>query len=93
MNPDALFTAIEAEIEATRTELGFLEERLTEARDAAEDALIRALLAETPLAHREEHEAREAFERTRRLHDEARALLLSLEVERDRLRALAAARP
>lgn len=89
MRTNAPLTAIDAEVEATRTELGYLQDRLAQVRAAAEDALIRALVAETPIAHREERLAREALERTRRLRDETLGRLLALRVERDRLRGLA----
>lgn len=85
MNPFERLSAINAEIAEIRTELGILDEQVAFLREAAEDARIRALVAETPLADREEREARRDLERIERIRDEAAARVEELRREQDRL--------
>jgi uncharacterized coiled-coil DUF342 family protein len=56
-------------LKRAREELAVIEEQLAVLNDAADEARIRSLVSETPLAHREYAEARrhaDAMERTRR---------------------------
>lgn len=56
-------------LKRAREELSVIEEQLAALRDAADEARIRSLVSETPLAHREYTEAQrhaDAMERTRR---------------------------
>jgi uncharacterized coiled-coil DUF342 family protein len=56
-------------LKRAREELAVIEEQLTALSDAADDARIRSLVSETPLAHREYVEAQrhaDAMERTYR---------------------------
>jgi len=56
-------------LKRAREQLALIEEQLTVLSEAAEDARIRSLVSETPLAHREYTEAQrhaDAMERTRR---------------------------
>jgi uncharacterized coiled-coil DUF342 family protein len=56
-------------LKRAREELAVIEEQLAVLSDAADEARIRALVSETPLAHREHVEAQrhaEAMERSRR---------------------------
>lgn len=77
--------AIGAEIAQIQTEIAILEEQYQFLSDTAEDARIRALVSETPLADREDRVAREDLERARRVLDEVRARLAALREEQDRL--------
>jgi uncharacterized coiled-coil DUF342 family protein len=56
-------------LKRAREELSVIEEQLAALRDSADEARIRSLVSETPLAHREYTEAQrhaDAMERTRR---------------------------
>jgi phage terminase Nu1 subunit (DNA packaging protein) len=56
-------------LKRAREELALIEEELTAMSDAADEARIRSLVSETPLAHREYAEAQrhaDAIERSRR---------------------------
>jgi hypothetical protein len=73
------------EIAEAQTNLRILDEQLAYVEQVAEDARIRALVSETPLADREYREAREDLERMRRSHAEAADQVRSLREEQDRL--------
>lgn len=77
--------ALSNEIAEARTALRILDEQLAFLAEVDEDARIRALVSETPLADREAREAREDLERLRRSRDEAAARVEALRVEQDRL--------
>jgi hypothetical protein len=85
MNIHDRLTQISTEIAEARTGLRILEEQLAFLEEVAEDARIRAVVSETPLADREYREARGDFERMRRSHDEAVAALDALRREQDAL--------
>ncbi|HEX9695813.1 MAG TPA: hypothetical protein VGB64_05815 [Actinomycetota bacterium] len=78
-------TALNEEIGKLRTEIAILEEQHAFVADAAEDARIRALVSETPLADREYRTAREDAERTQASLDDAKATLGKLRAEQDGL--------
>ncbi|MBV9661224.1 MAG: hypothetical protein JO337_08720 [Acidimicrobiales bacterium] len=72
-------------LKRAREELAVIEEQLTVLADAADDARIRSLVSETPLAHREYSEAQrhaEAMERSRRA---VAAEVAELQVAQDEL--------
>ena len=73
------------EIAEAQTNLRILDEQLAFVEQVAEDARIRALVSETPLADREYREAREDLERMRRSHADAGEQLQQLGDEQDRL--------
>jgi hypothetical protein len=50
-------TDVTERLRRARQELGVLDEQLMALSDAADDARIRALVSETPLADKEHHEA------------------------------------
>jgi hypothetical protein len=77
--------ALSNEIAEARTALRILEEQLAFVAEVDEDARIRALVSETPLADREAQEARADLERMRRSRDEAEARVEALRAEQDRL--------
>lgn len=78
-------TALNEEIARLRTEIAILEEQHAFVSEAAEDARIRALVSETPLADREYRTAREDAERTRASLEEAKTGLEKMRVEQDSL--------
>jgi hypothetical protein len=72
-------------LKRAREELAVIEEQLAVLVDAADDARIRSLVSETPLAHREYSEARrhaDAMERSRRA---VAAEVVELQVTQDEL--------
>lgn len=73
------------EIAEARTALRILDEQMAFVAEVDEDAHIRALVSETPLADREAREARDDLERMRRSRDEAAARVEALRAEQDRL--------
>ncbi|MHB8244798.1 MAG: hypothetical protein ACYDGN_05485 [Acidimicrobiales bacterium] len=68
-----------------RQELAIVEEQLLVFVETAEDARIRALVSETPLANHEWHEARRHKEAMVRGRDSARARVQELERSQDEL--------
>lgn len=63
-------TDVASRLRSTREELAVIDEQLEVFNDAAEDARIRSLVSETPMAHREYDEAQrhaDAMARSRRL--------------------------
>ena len=68
-----------------RVELTVTEEQLVFLEDAAEDARLRALVAETPLADVEARDARRQTDTLARHRDSLRANVAELEREQDSL--------
>jgi hypothetical protein len=85
MNVTDRLAALGAEIAEARTALRIVEEQLVFQEEVAEDARIRALVSETPLADREYRIARDDLERIRRSRDDATHRLEELAAERDAL--------
>lgn len=92
MRIDDRLRAVSAEIKSLLTEAAILDEQVAFQAEVAEDARIRALVSETPLADREAREARQDLERITRSRDEARERLERLRGEQDRLLEQLAAR-
>jgi chromosome segregation ATPase len=62
-------TDVSRRLKRARAELAVLDEQLTALSDTADEARLRALVSETPIANREYHEAQrhaDAMERSRR---------------------------
>jgi hypothetical protein len=78
-------SAIRIEVEKLRTEIRILEEQTVYVTEVAEDARIRAVVSETPLADREAQEAQTDAAIHLRSLDEARRRLEALVEEQDRL--------
>jgi len=76
---------LSAEAAACRRELEILEEQLRFQSDASEEARIRALVSETPLADREADEAGRDLARLTRVRDEVAGRLERINAEIDRL--------
>jgi predicted nucleic acid-binding Zn-ribbon protein len=72
-------------LRALRNELKVVEEQLAFLADAADDARLRALVSETPLAEREHHEAQKHAEAMTRHRDELMASIRELEKSQDEL--------
>jgi predicted nuclease with TOPRIM domain len=68
-----------------RSELSIAEEQLAHFAEEAEDARIRSMVSETPLAEREYRDVRKHFEAMRRHRDEVRAEVTKLEQTQDEL--------
>lgn len=85
MNVVDRLAALGAEIAEARTALRIIEEQLAFQEEVTEDARVRALVAETPLADREARIARDDVERIRRSRDDAARRLEELAAERDAL--------
>jgi hypothetical protein len=68
-----------------RIELAIAEEQLVHFADEAEDARLRSLVSETPVAEREHRESRKHAEAMRRHRDEVRAEVTKLEQNQDEL--------
>jgi len=77
--------ALSGEIKELETEAGILAEQLEFQTDVAEDARIRALVSETPLADRDAREAKQDLERMQRSFDDVRRRVQALRDEQDRL--------
>jgi hypothetical protein len=75
------------ELLRARAELALAEEQLAAVDESADEARIRSLVAETPLANREWHDARRQAEAMRRGRDLARARVRELERRLDDLLA------
>lgn len=72
-------------LQKVRAELKVNEEQVVFLQEEADDARLRALVSETPLAAREEREARRHAETLARHRDDLRRAIEELEQERDAL--------
>lgn len=77
--------ALSAEIAEEQIRLRILDEQLAFQAEVADDARIRALVSETPLADRESHIASDDLRRLERSRDEVRRRLAELRAEQDAL--------
>lgn len=68
-----------------RDDLRVTEEQLVQFNDEAEDARLRAVVSETPLAERDHREAARHRDKMLRHRDDLREAISELEVEQDRL--------
>ncbi len=78
-------SALSAEIAEERTQLAILEEQVAFQTEVADDARIRALVSETPIADRESRIASEDLARLVRSRDDTRLRLDELRAEQDAL--------
>lgn len=72
-------------LRALRDELAVAQEQLAQLVDEADDARLRSLVSETPLADREHREASKHRSSMTRHRDEVAARIQALEAEQDRL--------
>ena len=85
MNVTERLAALSAEIAEEQIQLRILDEQLLFQAEVADDARIRALVSETPLADRESHVAADDLRRLERSRDEVRRRLEELRAEQDAL--------
>lgn len=78
-------SSLGVEITQAKTEIRILEEQLEFVGDVADDARIRAVVSETPIADRDAREAADDAARMRRSLDDVRLHLATLLQEQDRL--------
>ena len=76
---------VSARLKQAREDLSVLDEQLSVLADAAEDARIRAMVSETPLADRESREAQKHADAMARSRAAALASISELESTQDRL--------
>lgn len=85
MNITERLSTLSPEIAEARTAVRILEEQLAFQTEVTEDARVRALVSETPLADRDYRIARDDLERLRRSREDEMRHLQELEAERDAL--------
>ena len=85
MNVTERLAALSAEIAEEQIQLRILDEQLAFQAEVADDARIRALVSETPLADRESHIASDDLRRLERSREETRRRLAELREEQDSL--------
>jgi chromosome segregation ATPase len=78
-------TDVTDRLRRARQELAVLDEQLTSFSDAADDARIRALVSETPLADREHHEAQRHADAMARSRAAVQTAITELERAQDEL--------
>lgn len=78
-------TALSAQLVELRRELTVSDEQLTQLADEADDARLRSLVSETPLAEREHREASRHAEAMERHRAEVLANIARLEAQQDEL--------
>ncbi|MCH9804718.1 hypothetical protein K0U73_13075 [bacterium] len=72
-------------LKALRTDLAVAEQALMQVDYEADDARLRSLVSETPVAQKEHEQARRQVEVNRRNRDELQAEIARLEVRQDEL--------
>jgi uncharacterized coiled-coil DUF342 family protein len=85
VNTSDRLAALSGEIAEEQTQLRILDEQVTFQQEVTEDARIRSLVSETPLADREAREAADDLRRLIRSRDEALERVAALRAEQDSL--------
>ena len=85
MNIQQRLRALSDEVGTIKTELRILDEQIEFQTGVADDARLRAIVSETPLADRESQEASEDLTRMIRSRDDAQKRLDGLLAEQDSL--------
>ncbi len=88
MTTDAIkrrLAALSADLQATRSEIAMLDEQIAHFSDAAEDARLRAMVSETPLADRDYREASKTVNNLTRDRRQWADRLTAMETKQDRL--------
>ena len=76
---------ISKQLRSARDDLAVTEEQLIQLADEADDARLRALVSETPLAEREHRKASRHAERLRKQRDALSVKIGALDAEQDEL--------
>ena len=76
---------ISKQLRSARDDLAVTEEQLIQLADEADDARLRALVSETPLAEREHRKASRHADRLRKHRDTLSAKIVALDAEQDEL--------
>ena len=74
---------ISKQLRSARDDLAVTEEQLIQLADEADDARLRALVAETPLAEREHRKASRPADRLRKHRDALSVKIAALDAEQD----------
>ncbi len=77
--------SVSEELKAAREDLAVTEEQLLQLADEEEDARLRALVSETPLAEKEHRKASRHADRLRKHRDRLATKILALDREQDDL--------
>lgn len=77
--------AVSEQAKAARDDLSITEEQLAQLADEADDARLRALVSETPLAEKEHRKASRHADRLRKHRERLVARIVSLDAEQDEL--------
>jgi hypothetical protein len=85
MNVEGRLRALGEEIERLQTEIRILDEQIAFQTEVADDARLRAIVSETPLADRDAAEANGDLARMQRSRDDAQDRLATLRAEQDGL--------
>jgi hypothetical protein len=85
MNVSERLTSISTEIAEEQIHLRILDEQIAFQAEVADDARIRALVSETPLADRESHIATDDLRRLERSREDSLLRLADLRAEQDSL--------
>ncbi|MCA1830223.1 MAG: hypothetical protein LC663_01715 [Actinobacteria bacterium] len=85
MNVRHRLQEINQEIARLQTEIQILDEQIAFQQEVAEDARIRSLVSETPLADRDASEASGDLARLQRSRDDTQRQLVALRAETDKL--------
>ena len=78
-------TAVSKQLKSARDDLAVTEEQLIQLADEAEDARLRALVSETPLAEKEHRKASRHADRLRKHRDRLATKIAALDAEQDDL--------
>ena len=78
-------TELGGRLKELRKELAVIDEQLAHFGDAADDAQLRALVSETPLADHEAREAQRHADAMSRQRDEVVSIIARLEADQDNL--------
>jgi hypothetical protein len=85
VNVEARLRALSDEMERLATEIRILDEQIAFQNEVADDARLRAIVSETPLADREATEATGDLARMQRIRAELDARVKDLRSEQDQL--------
>lgn len=77
--------SVSEQLRAARDDLSVTEEQLIQLADEADDARLRALVSETPVAEKEHRRASRHAERLRKHRDRLQAKIAALDAEQDEL--------